>query len=176
MIQREIIFGGRQSGKTHTIMNEIHDLIRAGERDNILVIFPTMSYLHWWTRAWQRLFPHVPMIRYTSMQAMNRVIGLRVKHVFVEDIEHTTWGIDSPELNWLYPALSEDATITFTCSPTVLGDRSHSQSKTPAEIRRETLRKIRKQRQIDKAIDDAIMFTAFVQYIENAADEQKLSK
>lgn len=176
MIDKQIIFGGRQSGKTYTIMNEIHDLIRVGERDNILVVFPMMSYLHWWTRAWQHLFPHVPMVRYTSMQAMERVRGLRVKHVFIEDIDHDADGIYSPRLDWLYPAISGDGTITFTCSTTVLGDRSHSKSKTPAEIRKETLLKMQRAARLRKNVEEAMMIATMTAYIEKAADERKLSE
>lgn len=141
MIDRQIIFGGRGCGKTYQIMTEIHELIRDGKRADILVIFPTMSYLHWWTREWQQRFPHVPMVSYTSMQAMDRVRGRRVKYVFIEDIGESPDGIYTDKLDWLYPCMSFGGNITFTCRTTLLGDRSHSQRPLTLAERRLALKK-----------------------------------
>ena len=173
MIQREIIFGGRGCGKTYQIMTEIHELIRDGKRADILVIFPTMNYLHWWTREWQNRFPHVPMVSYTSMQAMDRVRGRRVKFVFIEDIGESDDGIYSEKLEWLYPCLSFGGTITFTCRTTLLGDRSHSRSKTKKEIRLETLRKMQKAAATKRAVEEAMMIDSMLTYINKADDERR---
>lgn len=137
MIDKQIIFAGRGGGKTYKIMTEIHDLIKAGERSDIVVVFPTMNYLHWWAREWQDRFPFVAMPFYTSMVAMERVRGLRFKHAYIEDIDKDPEGIYSEKIGaWLVFSLLEGGTITFTCSDSGHGDRSHSlRPKTLAERR-----------------------------------------
>ncbi len=135
MIERNVIFHGRGGGKTYTIMTEIHDLIVGqNRRSDVLVIFPNMSYLHWWGREWTNRFPHIPMPRYTSINAMERVRGLRLAKVFVEDIEAIPDGIYSEKLEALYPTFVEadDPEITFTCGYTELGDKFFDDYEPPA--------------------------------------------
>lgn len=111
-----VIYNDRQGGKTYTIMTEIHDLILAGERPWIMVVFPTMNYVHWWGRMWMARFPSIPLPNYTSVQGMDRVRGRKLRHVFVEDIDGVVDGIYDPKLNHLRAALVPGGTITFTCS------------------------------------------------------------
>ena len=143
MIEREIIFARRGGGKTYKIMTEIHDLIRSGSRADVLVIFPTMSYLHWWTREWEERFPHVPMVAYTALTAMDRVRGRTFKNVYVEDIIMDDEGINSTKLTWLYPCLKGEGTITFTVRPIEINQRSHSESKTSKQAQRAALERMR---------------------------------
>lgn len=112
-----VLFGTRQSGKTYTIMTEIHDLILAGERAGILVVFPNMSYVHWWINEWRRRFPSIPPPTYTSIESMDRVRGRRLRDVYVEDIDGVADGIYHEKLNYLSVVLEPDGSITYTYSP-----------------------------------------------------------
>lgn len=154
MIEKQIIFGDRRSGKTYRMMTEIYDLVSAGHRNEILIIFPAMSYLHYWQREWERRFPFVPMIRYTSLNAMDRVRGMYVKHVFIEDINFEQDGINSEQLRWLYPCFRGDGTITFTASPTTLSLRSHNktQATLKAQIRLEAYQKMHRKKELEDDI------------------------
>lgn len=118
MRDRELVLpGGRGSGKTHAVMSEIHDLILAGERPKILVVFPDAHYVYWWGREWERRFPF-EMPRYTTIQRMDVVRGLRLRHVYVEDIDNVPDGIYNPKVNDLRIAtLRDGGTITYTYSP-----------------------------------------------------------
>lgn len=141
MIEKEIIFSGRQGGKTYQMMTEIQELIVTGHRSEILVIFPTLEYVHWWTREWQIRFPHVSMVAYTMLTAMDRVRGKVFKYVFIEDIDTQPDGVYSEQLQWLYPSMPEGGTITFSCSPNELSLRSHSQRKTADQVMRERMKR-----------------------------------
>lgn len=125
MIDRQIIYGGRGSGKTYKMMTEIYELAKSGERSDILVIFPSMNYLHFWQREWERRFPYVPMVAYTSLQAMDRVRNRTFKYVYVEDIDEQSGGIYDDKLVWLYPSMQHGGTITFTCGNNKFSDVSH---------------------------------------------------
>lgn len=132
-----MIFSGRQAGKTYTIMNEIHDLIVAGRRAEVLIVFPNMTYLHWWTRMWESMFPHIPMPKYVSIGNTMSVRGLRVAKIYVEDIDGYENGIYDERFNNIWPALFSalnDEEVVFTCSPFPLNQRSHSQYVTVADV------------------------------------------
>ena len=173
MIDRQIIFAGRGGGKTYRIMTEIHDLIKAGERSDIVVVFPTMNYLHWWTRAWQERFPFVAMPFYTSMQAMERVRGRRFKYAYVEDIDTDPEGIYNEKIcDWLVFSMLEGGTITFTCGINLLNERSHNEHKTPAEIMRETRLKMQRAAAMKRAVEEAMMIDYMLTYINKADDER----
>lgn len=134
MIERNVIFNGRGGGKTYTIMTEMHELIVQGRRSDILVIFSTLDMAYWFKREWEYRFPHVQMPRYTSINAMDRVRGLRVAKVYVENIEQIPDGIYNEKLNWVLPCFVDavDPEIIFTCHPTELGDKFFDDYEPPA--------------------------------------------
>lgn len=164
MIERYVLQGGRGGGKTYAIMTEIHDRIIAGERANILVIFPTMNHLTWWRDAWNQRFPHIPMPDYTSMGAMNRVRGKRVKHVYVEDIDSSDEGIYAEKFMWLYPCIQSHGTITFTCSPIIGNDTAHREPPPPT---RKDIIEAEKAKILQRIID-AYHIGRMLEYIKNA--------
>lgn len=134
-----VLPGPRQGGKTYQFMTEIHELIQQGRRSEILVVFPEMGYLHFWTREWEQRFPHVPTTDYTVMESMDRIRGKYYGEIFVEDIETYQEGIYEDKIQYLYAALTEGGSITFSYSPTGLSQRSHSKKTSVADlIRRRT--------------------------------------
>lgn len=164
MIERNVIFGPRQSGKTYAIMTDIHDRIISGERSDVLVVFPAMSHLTWWRDEWNKRFPHLPMPDYTSMNAMERVRGKRVKHVYVEDIDSDGDGIYADKLTWLYPCIIGDGSITFTCSPIPGNDTAHREPPPPTRI--EDIE--RKKAKILRRLYDAYMIQQMMKAINHA--------
>lgn len=132
-----VMQSNRRCGKTYTIMTEIHDLIIQGRRSEILVVCPSLNYVYWWVREWQRRFPHLPMVDYTSMQAMDRVRGKWYSRIFVEDINlsPSEEGMYDEKLNLLrFTARAEDAEIVYTCCPSSLSLRSHSKRASVTEL------------------------------------------
>lgn len=163
VIESNVIVGGRGSGKTHTVMTEIHDRIIAGERADILVVFPQMSHLTWWGNAWKARFPHLPMPDYTSMKSMERVRGKRVKHIFVEDIDHDPDGIYAEKLQYLYPCIVGDGSITFTYSPIVGNNIAHREPPLASDLRYT----VRQKAEIIRRIYDEYHTNRMVEYINN---------
>lgn len=164
MAEEFVRFAPRQAGKTYATMTEIHDLILAGERPGIMVVFPTMSYVHWWGRAWMERYPSIPMPNYTSAQAMDRVRGRRLRHVFVEDVDTIQDGYRNEKFDYLYAAVANDpdATITYTCSP--LPEESWRQAPMDWTHEAAVLREMARREQ---ALKDAIMIAHMQAYIRS---------
>lgn len=129
MIEHNVILNGRGSGKTWTIMNEMHELILAGRRAELLVVFPDVHYLSWWRNMWDGLFPQVPMPRYISINNRVRVRGLQVAKIYVEDIDGYEQGIWDERFRDIWPCLFSpfnDEEVVFTSSWLPLNQRTHS--------------------------------------------------
>lgn len=139
MIQFNVITNGRAGGKTWTIMHEMHDLILAGRRADVLVVFPNMSYLSWWRGMWEDLFPQIPMPRYISINNRERVRGLQVAKIYVEDIDTYENGIWDQRFYDIWPALRSahnDEEVVFTSSWLDLNLRSHSRITKKSDVLR----------------------------------------
>jgi hypothetical protein len=162
MAEEFVIFNGRGGGKTYTIMTMIHELILAGERPWIMVVFPTMGHVHWWGRMWMERFPSIPMPNYTSAQAMDRVRGRRLRHVFIEDVETIQDGYRNEKFDFLWAAIAgdPDATITYTCS----GLPEQSWRQAPPDWTEEAA-KLREKARREQAFKDAIMIAHMQAYI-----------
>lgn len=132
-----VVLNGWGKGKTYEIMSEIHDLIIAGRGSEILVVFPTLDYLHWWTRAWQDRFPQIPMVDYVSVTNTLKLRGRFYTKIYVEDIDLYDEGIYDERLIGITVSLrshSNDEELVLTCSPTVLSLRSHSRITTSKDV------------------------------------------
>lgn len=169
MIEYNVILRGRGGGKTWTIMHEMHDLILAGRATDILVVFPDTNYLIWWRRMWSELFPQVPMPRYISIQRCERVRGLQVVKIYVEDIDGYEDGIYDQRFEYIWPCLRSplgDEEVIFTSGWLVLNQRSHSKTihRTAKQVAQEWLREKRRRKQLE----DEIMLDQMTRYIENS--------
>lgn len=145
MIERNVILGGRGSGKTYRIMTEIHELLTTGQRPEVLVVFPTLDYLHWWVRMWQDRFPHIQPPDYVSIASMHRIRGRRFSKVYVEDVDSVRDGIYNEAFRDIEIAIahSEDPEITFVSNWILENQKAH---RAPKQTSRSVLRRLAIQR------------------------------
>ena len=137
MTEFNVIFNGRQMGKTYTIMTEIHDLIVAGRATEVLIVFPAVNWVHWWVREWQSRFPFVPMVDYTTINNNLNVRGKRYSKIYVEDVGNIDDGVHNNRLEDIFMTLLSpfnDEEVVFTCSPIELNQRSHNGRVTKADV------------------------------------------
>ena len=126
--------GGRQSGKTYTIMQEIHNLILEGLRPTILLVFVTASQAAYWQAQWNLLFPHLPMPRYVTVENRLGARGFTFSNVYIENVNLLDEGIYDNRLMEIGTSVKPEGSITFTYSPTALSNRSHSRTVTKENL------------------------------------------
>ena len=128
-----ILTGGRQSGKTYTIMQEIHNLILEGLRPSILLVFMYLSSAEDWLAMWNRLFPQQPMPQYTTIENRLGIRGRTFEYVYIEHVESLAEGVYDPRIGEIV-MMNAGGVVTYTYSPTVLSLRSHSRIVDKEEI------------------------------------------
>ena len=157
MIDRNVIFGGRQVGKTYTIMQEINEWIVKGRRAEILVVFPTAEYVHWWSRMWQYHFHNTPMPEYITINNRLKVRGRFFSKVYVEDVDMYEHGIYDERLREIEVSLRtplNDEEFVFTSSPIVL-----NQLPTPESVRMEYDQGLRRKAEWDRHMKVRMMLS-----------------
>lgn len=130
MVTEYIMTGGRGSGKTYASMTEIHELIIAGERPTILVVFPERSDVQWWFEEWNYRFPHIPMPNYTGIDNMLGIRGRRWRHVYIEHADEIGW---QNEKLWENTSLYPDAVVTYIYNCRHDGGEAHTWSLYPPD-------------------------------------------
>ena len=99
-----VIYGDRQSGKTYRMMTEMHEMILAGARASMVVLFPELRMAENFRGAWVNRFPHVPMPDYAIVTGnMLPMRGRTAKHVYVENIDMLEEGIYDPRIVGYFP-------------------------------------------------------------------------
>lgn len=132
-----VIFNGRRSGKTWTIMDEIRDLGVQNRTAEVLVVVPNAQRSDWWIREWRSRFPALTPPRVISIQNTLPVRGYRFERVYVEDIDIAEEGIYEPKLFDIWPCLVEarEPEIVFTCSPSTVAREREEDRQRAAKAR-----------------------------------------
>lgn len=129
--------GGRGSGKTYASMTQIHDLIIAGERPNICIVFPNKDSVQWWYEAWNQRFPHIPMPTYTTVHNTLNTRGRRWRYVYVTDASAIDGGWRNDKL-WqtVLVDLTPDAEIVYIydMNPWDPSINAHTWSQYPPDV------------------------------------------
>jgi hypothetical protein len=138
--------GLRQSGKTHAVMQILHDQYLRGRYAETVVVFPSADYLRWWMEMWRRRFPHTPVPPYVIIGNLLPVRGRLISLAVVEDVHLLADGIWDPRIETLLSSMvfSQDSEILFTASPNHLNARSHSRTVTSEDVMRRRLEILRK--------------------------------
>lgn len=114
MVETFVIQNQRQTGKTYTLMSEIHDLIVAGHQEDVVIYGPNHEWLYHWTRMWRERFNVLPFPDYVLGDNFLGVRHRMYRYVFVDDIDFLNDGIYSSLLQYLFALHPEQ--MTFTCS------------------------------------------------------------
>lgn len=163
-----VIVSGKQMGKTYTMMTEIHDLIVRGRHGDVLVVFPTSNYLHWWVREWQNRFPWVPMVDYTIGNNVLKVRGRQYGKIYVEDVDAYPNGIYEDKFQDLNMCLvGDDAEIVFSCSLLPVNQKSHNATVTVKRVYGKLYDKLFDSKKLQQQLEDQMMVAQMVAYIHD---------
>lgn len=122
----------RGTGKSYTIMTEIHDHIVVGiPPSEILVVLPVVRQIHFWTREWEARFG--PSVRLPEIMghdsAVIRARGKSFRKMYFEDVNMYEDGIFDSRIAEVVDSLRspfKDEEVVFTSSLFTLNQRTHS--------------------------------------------------
>jgi len=126
-----VIQAGRGAGKTYNMMTEIRRYMTEHSLPRVLVVLPSASHIHWWTRSWQERFPFLTIPRIVSVRDIYRASGYRVDRIYIDNIDLIEDGWWNNELNDLWYCLTgDDPEVYITSSLDSLNQEAH----TPYEV------------------------------------------
>lgn len=166
MIDFNVIQNGRGGGKTYDIMTEIGNLVVAGRRPEILIVFPAINYLHFWSGEWRRRFGGMPMPEYVAINNTLKIRGREFSKIYVEDINTYEDGIYDQRLEMsVFPyiyGVHGDCEVVFTSSQIPTNQRSHSVVKTSQDVMAEKMRLIREERMLVDQLEIAAIYAKII--------------
>lgn len=126
-----VIQAGRGAGKTYNMMTEIRKYMTEHSWERVLVVLPSASHVHWWTRVWQERFPFLTIPRTVSVRDIYRTAGLHVNRIYIDNIDLIEDGWWNTDLDYLWPCLTgDDPEVYITSSLDPLNFYAH----TPYEV------------------------------------------
>lgn len=119
----EVVFQGRQTGKTQFIVEDAYRSVRAGL--TVAIFAPSIQQVRDITIRWSRMYPSQPVPYSRNLLAINGR-GRIFDRIYIDNIDHVTEGLHDDHVQNLMLSVSQNGGVMIvTCSPTPYSFISH---------------------------------------------------